>query len=389
MFVLHIPSWYPDDSKPFTGNFIERHIEAIALKIPSVTLKVVETNQRTVTRTVEEVSPNNTVCTYYVTRKRSLLGRLFNKFLFGYYYIRGGQFIEQQFGKPSLLHLHVAFPRGSVAVQFKKKWKVPLLLTEHWSGYHARNYPLLPLKVKKELHKTWSHIDGITTVSEYLLNEIQERFPVSQSAIIYNVVDHHLFQPQPVSFPPIKLIHISTLDEDAKNFQGILEAVLEIRKKRNDFVLNIVSEFVKPQYEQWVVDHQLSDTVYFLGSKSSEEVAELLAQHHFLILYSNYENQPCVISEAFSCGKPVLSSDVGGIPEIISPDRGVIIAPQKTELLIAALEQFMDNFNRYNAENIREYAINHFSKEVIAEKFWQFYQKFTIFSQRDKKCRTQ
>ena len=389
MFVLHIPSWYTDDTKPFHGNFIERHIEAIALKTPSVTLKVVEINQRTVPLTVEELSPNNTLCTYYVKRRRTLLGRLLNKFLFRYYYIRGGQFIEQQFGIPSLIHLHVAFPRGNVAVQYKKRWKVPLLLTEHWSVYHERNYPSSPPKVKKELKKTWAHVDGITTVSEYLLNEIRQRFPVSQSAVIYNVVDHHLFQPQPVSYPPIKLIHISTLDEDAKNFQGILEAIGEIRKKRNDFVLNVVSEFVKPQYEQWVVDHQLSDTVHFLGSKSSEEVAELLAQHHFLILYSNYENQPCVISEAFSCGKPVLSSDVGGIPEIISPDRGVIIAPQKTELLIAALEQFMDNFDTYNAENIRKYAINHFSKEVIAEKFWQFYQKFTIFSQRDKKCRTQ
>lgn len=389
MFVLHIPSWYTDDTKPFHGNFIERHIEAIALKTPSVTLKVVETNQRTVPLTVEELSPNNTLCTYYVKRRRTLLGRLLNKFLFRYYYIRGGQFIEQQFGIPSLIHLHVAFPRGSVAVQYKKRWKVPLLLTEHWSVYHERNYPSSPLKVKRELKKIWAYVDGVTTVSEYLLNEIRQRFSVSQSAVIYNVVDHHLFQPQPVSFPPIKLIHISTLDEDAKNFQGILEAVSEVRKKGNDFVLNVVSEFVKPQYEQWVVDHQLSDTVYFLGSKSSEEVAELLAQHHFLILYSNYENQPCVISEAFSCGKPVLSSDVGGIPEIISPDRGVIIAPEQTELLIAALEQFMDNFDTYNAENIREYAINHFSKEVIAEKFWQFYQKFTIFSQRDKKCRTQ
>jgi len=45
------------------------------------------------------------------------------------------------------------------------------------------------------------------------------------------------------------------------------------------------------------------------------EVASILQSTDLLLMFSNYENLPCVILEAFACGVPVISTDVGGIKE--------------------------------------------------------------------------
>ena len=374
MYILHIPSWFPDFEKPYTGNFIEKHIGAISKMEPGITLKVVKSGTITQRMTDLLVSEGNRVVTYFVKQRSGWIGKVWMAIFIKLYYFIGSQYIKNEYGLPKLIHLHVSIPKGSFAVRLKRKWKVPLVLTEHWSIYHKENRDSLSNSLLNKLNKIFQQVDALSTVSEHLLRSIQEMFPIKKSGVISNVVDCELFVPQSVINQKKQIIHISTLDESAKNFIGILRCIKEISKKRKDFELQVISEFRKPDIEQYVIENELSDVVHFLGNKSEQQVAVQLSQADFLILFSNYENQPCVILEAFSCGKPVIATSVGGIPEIVTQDRGLLVPKQDEKALQSAILEMLETHSNYSESSIRAYALEHFSQEKIGQSFAEFYK---------------
>ena len=114
----------------------------------------------------------------------------------------------------------------------------------------------------------------------------------------------------------------------------------------------------------------LSDKVKLIGRVPAEVISEHLNKSYGLILFSNYENLPCVIVESFACGVPVISTNVGGISEIITKKNGVLVN-NKDELLDAM------NFtihNDWNKNTIRKFAIDNFSLDKIGKEFDDIYR---------------
>ena len=374
MYILHIPSWFPDESKPFTGNFIEKHIEAISLCIPSVTLRVEKTVDPHKPMEDRLLTPNNRLITYYVHQKEGFLHKFRAKIMTQFMYQKGSLYIEKNYGIPALIHLHVALPMGDFALLLKKRWHIPLMLSEHWSVYHPENYQLISNNTKRKLHRVISKCDGLTTVSNHLMNAIKNLYPIKQGFVISNVCNTDLFVPDQTSRTKKQIIHISTLDHNAKNFIGIINVIKEIKSLRDDFVLNVISEFEKPEMVQFVKENQLDDCVHFLGRMPENEVAETLGKNDFLLLFSNYENQPCVILEAFSCGLPVIATTVGGIPEIVNDERGVLVPRKDEQALKDAILKMLDEHTQYNKTDIRDYAVHNFSPDQIGNAFHHIYK---------------
>jgi glycosyltransferase involved in cell wall biosynthesis len=269
----------------------------------------------------------------------------------------------------------VALPVGSFAVKWSKKWKIPLVLSEHWSIYNHTNRVLITPAQQRNLNNIYDAISGITTVSQNLLNNVKELFPVKTCSIIPNVVDTELFIPQRTHNSPKKILHVSTLDDRAKNILGILEGIKLLSKKRQDFVLEIVHEFRNIKAEEYVKEHHLEEFVHFLGSMSEKEVAAKMQSCDFFLLFSNYENLPCVLLEAMSCGKPVIATSVGGIPEIVNPERGIFAEPGNVNQIVEKIDFMLQNLENFNSEVIRNHAVTNFSKEVISSQFCEFYDQ--------------
>jgi glycosyltransferase involved in cell wall biosynthesis len=103
-------------------------------------------------------------------------------------------------------------------------------------------------------------------------------------------------------------------------------------------------------------------------------VAQAYQEADFLVMFSNYENLPCVIVEAFASGVPVLSTNVGGIPEILSTKRGIMIHPGDEDALLQGMNSLLDHSNEYNHEAIRAYAIEHFAAQNIGQQIFDVYQ---------------
>ena len=83
--------------------------------------------------------------------------------------------------------------------------------------------------------------------------------------------------------------------------------------------------------------HAANGRVRFAGACAAPEVAQWLAAANLLALPSYAEGCPNVIIEALNCGRPVVATNVGGIPELVDSRCGLLVPPRQVEALRDAL----------------------------------------------------
>jgi glycosyltransferase involved in cell wall biosynthesis len=113
--------------------------------------------------------------------------------------------------------------------------------------------------------------------------------------------------------------------------------------------------------------------VRFLPAVPHRKVAPLMQSAHAMLLFSHFENLPCVILEALCCGLPVISSKVGGIAEVIDQSNGILVTPGEVDQLANAMQQMIDNYNIYNREAIAGKAAARFSDETVTQQLLDCY----------------
>jgi glycosyltransferase involved in cell wall biosynthesis len=317
-------------------------------------------------------------------------------------YQYGLKYIKQHFFNPDLIHLHVTYPLGQVALLWKKLLGYKYVLTEHWTIYQPQNKDVLVGKLKRKIVKIANNAELIMPVSRDLQRCMEGHGVHNRFQVIYNLVNTDMFklrQPpyidwlrrmQSISSLPSgllrndmqgskkRMLHISTLRDEAKNFSGILRVIERLRQQRDDFELHVIHDYDAPEFKAFVKEHNLEDCVIFHGKKTSAEVAQAYQDADFFVLFSNFENLPCVIVEAFASGVPVLSTSVGGIAEILSPERGILIPQGDEDALLQGINQLLDHSNEYDRQVIRDYAIKTFAAQNIGQQIFEQYKKVVI-----------
>ncbi len=97
----------------------------------------------------------------------------------------------------------------------------------------------------------------------------------------------------------------------------------------------------------------LSDNVSFVGYKSQSEVAEALAASDLFVLPSFAEGVPVVLMEAMAARRPVVTTQIAGIPELVTDGAsGLLVPPGNPEALTAAIDKILANPARATAMGI-------------------------------------
>ena len=374
MNILHLLSWFPKPDDPTLGNFCVRMIDALPEECHSVILSVCDGKNMTKSFEVKEIKGEHHthVQIYIRPPKVNAIRKL--KMLRMYQY--GLKYIKKRFFKPDLIHLHVTYPLGQMALLWKKLFGYPYVLTEHWTIYQPQNKDVLVGKLKNTIVKIANNASLIMPVSLDLQHCMEGHGVHNRFKVIYNLVNTDMFRlgaPQPSGKK--QMLHISTLRDEAKNFSGILRTIERLRRQRDDFELHVIHDYEAPEFKAFVKEHGLEDCVIFHGKKTSSEVAEAYQKADFLVLFSNFENLPCVIVEAFASGVPVLSTAVGGIAEILSPERGILIPQGDEEALLQGMNQLLDHHQEYDREAIRRYATETFAAKNIGQQIFEAYKE--------------
>ena len=369
--ILHLLSWFPRPETPTAGNFCLNHIQSVSDLVNSVVLSAyVDPTVRR--RTIEVIEYRNFQQVLIRLPKSPLPNayRLFRAYNFGLMYIR------KNFFEPDLVHLHVALPLGRIALHWKKRHHLPYVMTEHWTIYQPQNEELMTPPLKQRILEIANEAEVILPVSYDLQVNMMRLGIIRPFRHIPNVVDTALFHPMPKEPHEVKhILHVSTLRDEAKNFSGILRVIKQLAEQRHDFVLDVVHDFDKPEFVQYVKDNHLEDRVIFHGKKEGADIAAFYAKADFFLLFSNFENLPCVLIESFSCGLPVITTDVGGISEIMDESRGIVLHAGDEAGLLKAANTMLDHYQEYDSQKIREYAEAHFSMQVIGEQLLRVYDR--------------
>ena len=374
MNILHLLSWFPTPDDPTLGNFCVRMIDALPEDCHSVILSVCDGKNMKKSFEIKEIqgAHHTHVQIYIRPPKINAIRKL--KMLRMYQY--GLKYIKKRFFELDLIHLHVTYPLGQVALLWKKLYGYKYVLTEHWTIYQPQNKDVLVGGLKKKIVKIANNAELIMPVSLDLQRCMEGHGVKNRFKVIYNLVNTDMFRLGEAKTGQKKqILHISTLRDEAKNFSGILRTIERLRQQRDDFELHVIHDYEAREFKAFVKEHNLSDCVIFHGKKTSAEVAEAYQQADFFVLFSNFENLPCVIVEAFASGVPVLSTAVGGIAEIVSPERGILIPQGDEDALLQGMNTMLDHGHEYDREAIRHYAISTFSNEIIGNQIFESYRK--------------
>jgi glycosyltransferase involved in cell wall biosynthesis len=375
--VLTICSWYPNDLKPTLGNFVQKHAESIAIYNDVVALAIFPSTEEKEVRMQENKSKSLHEIVLYYPKKTSgfkPFRLMTNYFSHRKAFKKGYDRAKEIIGKPDIVHLNIVYPLGIWALWLKWRHKIQYIITENSSGFHVDSdhaYPKPILRLSKLIIQNAAYV---LPVSQNLLKSMQKLSPNSKFGNVSNVVDEHLFKetPKPI-FDDVNLIHISTGVDSIKNLSGMIRVMNALKSDYPQVKLDIVSdgdiEYAKALSTELVVN----SNVTFHSTKTTAEVAEMIQASHALLQFSNYENFPCVIAEAMMCGKPVLSSNVNGIPEHVNEINGMLVNRGDEIALKNTIISFVQNPNKFNSAQIREYAMKHFSYSEVGKRFTEIY----------------
>jgi glycosyltransferase involved in cell wall biosynthesis len=376
--ILAICSWYPSKKNTTLGNFVQKHIEAISL-LNNVTVLTIISIENIKSITIEDSYSENLseIIVYYPKTKKyfEFLNIIMNFINHIRAFKKGYQLLVNKKGKPDLTHLHVTYPLGIWAIYLKIRYKIRYIITEHSSGFHS-NTEHTYTKFKLFLSKlVFSKATFILPISENLKENIEKISPKSNFKIISNVVNEHVFNTSSINNNKNQLLHISTGDDSIKNLTGMITVISEIYRERNDFHFNIVSDGNIEYAKKLVNELKCNEIITFHSTKTTIEIAHFFNISNALLMFSNYENFPCVIAESLMSGIPVITSNVNGIPEHINSINGILVHPKDNNELKKAILDFFNHDIEFNSELIRNYALIHFSYSSISKSFDEIYKK--------------
>ncbi|MCF7813681.1 MAG: glycosyltransferase family 4 protein [Candidatus Cloacimonetes bacterium] len=133
-----------------------------------------------------------------------------------------------------------------------------------------------------------------------------------------------------------------------KGLDILLNALAEVKKTRQDFIYIMLGNRRDGSYQDYldelIVKKELKDFVQFQDGVHHDKLPSFYHSCDFVVLPSRKEAFGLVILEANACGKPVIGSDVGGIPEIIKDrENGLLFKPESHMELAEKIIYLLEN----------------------------------------------
>jgi N-acetyl-alpha-D-glucosaminyl L-malate synthase BshA len=223
-----------------------------------------------------------------------------------------------------LLHVHYAIPHASAAYLAKKIVEtqgkiIPVITTLHGTditlvGRDKTFAPVVAFSINQS--------DAITAVSQDLRDDTYKIFDIKKEIeVIHNFVDVNRFNKKPFdAFRKVIapngekiLVHASNFRK-IKRVQDVVKIFAEVNKQIPGKLLFVGDGPERPAAEDLSRELGLADEVRFVGKQ--EQMEEILAVADLFLLTSDYESFGLAALEAMAAGVPVISTNVGGLPEI-------------------------------------------------------------------------
>lgn len=257
----------------------------------------------------------------------------------------------------------------------------PLVFTVHAFAEKdaaAERGPRLPSKTSLAMRFVLARVDALVSLTEREQRFMQSQFPVAGALrrTIPNGISPAIYasarQLRTSVAEPWRLLCIGQLIE-GKRVDLLLKAVSRLK---HPVRLRLVYQAGDRESElmRLAADLGMGDHVEFLGSRTPAELALLLNDTDVFTFPSASEALPSVITEAMLCGTPILTTNVGGIPEQLG-GFGCMVPPNDVEAFADALNGMLECYDPWIAQSepMRAHAIETYSITAMVDAHLQLY----------------
>lgn len=372
--ILIIPSWYPSEMDPNGVPFIRAQAQALVRAGHTVTvvfsqaysLKTVAKQKRLMfgdrENTVEGVKEIHSYFPKTHFRRVDEVTRL----------LQGKRLLKKwtrKQGTPDIVHVHT-YLAGELGVWYHKRYRVPVVTTEHYTGF-ARGI-VKPWEMKRA-QNLYAFSSLNLAVSGAFASLLREKTGASFETLP-NMVNTERFYPAvKKEQKPFTWLFVGSL-HSKKNPEMLLEAFIDEYKKDDSQRLILAGEGeLTNSLKTRAREAGVSQAVTFPGFLQGEEVAEVMRTADAFILPSRFETFGIVVIEAMATGIPVIVSRSGG-PEsfVLEGENGFIIDQEKEQLskAMASLKK-----REWDKEVIRNYVTERFSEKAVTSCLVSLYRE--------------
>ncbi|NTU73622.1 glycosyltransferase family 4 protein [Candidatus Roizmanbacteria bacterium] len=211
-------------------------------------------------------------------------------------------------------------------------------------------------------------------------NALQKRYPNSFYSIPCSDIDirkeYYVLLPR-IDFGyenKYRLILVGSLAQLYKSPDILIDAIAICKSRNIDVNLKIIGDGkFKKQLQEHVSRLDLHDSIIFMGQLAfGDAVRNELIQSDLFVLPSRTEGMPRAMIEAMACGLPCIGSNVGGIPELLTPDN--LVQPGNAKDLAEKIVEIITDPQRMREMSVRNLEKSkEFRNDILEERRQKFY----------------
>lgn len=235
------------------------------------------------------------------------------------------------------------------------------------------------IKFARILNKVFSKKCGLKLValSKNVQDSIVEEYNISSNEvpIVFNGINLEKCIPK-ISYKKndiFKILHIGRFSEQ-KNHIGLLEAFEKFHGLYPDTKLQLIGDGeMRNEIMVYVNKKGLDNAVEFLGLQ--DNVYYFLNNADIFVLPSLYEGMPMTLIEAMGTGLPIITTLVGGIPDMLDENNAILVLPKVEDIVGSFEKMYLDeNLREKLGRNAKEHSVI-FSARKMAIDYHKIYEK--------------
>lgn len=380
MKILVITNLFPNNQDPTRGMYNKQQIIELSklceLKVIAPLPWAPPLKFNTKWYNHYKIAPKETIGGFEVIHTRYFMIPKFGRSLYGFFFFlslfRKVKEIYESF-KFDLIYSPWAYPDGFGSFLIAQKIGVPIIIGILGSDLNLfTRYALR----RKMISYALKGSNRVIAVSRCLKQKaIELGVPSEKIEVITNGVDKNLFKQMDKMYcrkslgleSDKKIILFIGHLVPVKGVDCLIDAFSCISKKCENSSLVIVGDgALKHEMLRKINTLGLKDRIKLISSTPHDKIPLWINSCDVLCLPSLNEGCPNVVLEALACGRPVVATNVGGIPDIIdTPDLGILVPPKNPEKLAAALETALNKHWDLKRANEK---ISSYSWSMNAEK---------------------
>ncbi|MDD5589871.1 MAG: glycosyltransferase family 4 protein [Candidatus Portnoybacteria bacterium] len=247
-------------------------------------------------------------------------------------------------------------------------------------SFQEKKYSAAIEKMKERRKKIMLAADAVIAVSEFMKNlAVKIGVASGKIKVVYNSID---FLPSPPAWhdPQEPVLVFSGRLTPWKGVEMLVRILDKIKEKYPEIIFEILgggSE--KEKLQKLSRELGLEKNINFQGRVSEEESHRIFARSSVFVLNTNYEGLPHSVLNAFRVGLPVITTPVGGNPEVVQSGVNGLLVPYNDERAWeeAIFKMLEDNFLREKFSIEGKRTLEKFKWENVLQKTSELFKSLT------------